>query len=87
MMAASKDDLGLAANRTKFVQTRYETARVILDRAAARGELKPDTDPNLALELVSGPLYYRLLMTRQPIDDAFIINMIDTLTRGLAVKN
>jgi hypothetical protein len=43
MMAASKDDPALAVNREKFFQTRFETARVILERAAARGELRPET--------------------------------------------
>jgi hypothetical protein len=35
------------------------------------------------LELALGPFYTRLLITRQPMDDAHIERVIDALLRGL----
>jgi hypothetical protein len=36
--------------------------------------------------LALGPLYIRTLVTRQPIDDAFIERFVDTLLQGLSSK-
>jgi hypothetical protein len=36
------------------------------------------------LEVLVGPLHFRALPTRQPIDDVFIGHVVDTLVRGLA---
>jgi hypothetical protein len=43
-----------------------------------------DTDPITALQLLTGALYFRLLLTRQPIDDDITGHFVDVLIRGLA---
>jgi AcrR family transcriptional regulator len=83
-MAASEDDETMAANRDQFWQVRYDIARAIIDRAADRGDIADDTDPQLALELLCAPLHFRKVLTRQPIDDGFIERTVDTLLRGLS---
>jgi AcrR family transcriptional regulator len=83
-MAATADDAILAANRTQFWQARYDTVRVIIDRAIDRKEVPAGTDPQLAMELLVAPLHFRKLLTRQAIDERFIENMVDTLVRGLS---
>jgi AcrR family transcriptional regulator len=83
-MAATADDPILAANRTQFWQARYDTARVIIDRAIDRKEVTAETDPQLAMELLVAPIHFRKLLTRQAIDDSFVENMVDTLVRGLS---
>jgi AcrR family transcriptional regulator len=82
-LAASEDDAFMAANRERLVWARYEAARIMIDRAAQRGELRPGTNPQVALELLVGPLYYRALITRHSIDGGYIEQMVDTLLRGL----
>ena len=82
-MAATDDDPALAANRARFWQARYETARVIVDRAIDRREVSAGTDPELALELLVAPLHFRKLFTRQLLDDGFVEQMVDTLMHGL----
>jgi AcrR family transcriptional regulator len=82
-MAATVDDPTLAAGRTRFWRGRYETARVIVDRAIVRRELAVGTDPQLALELLVAPLHFRKLLTRQPLDDIFVEYTVDTLIHGL----
>jgi hypothetical protein len=74
-MAATDDDPALVANRARFWQARYETARVIVDRAIDRREVPAGTDPELALELLVAPLHFRKLLTRQPIDDGLVEHM------------
>jgi AcrR family transcriptional regulator len=83
-MAATADDSILASNRTQFWQARYDSARVIVDRAIDRNEVPAGTDPQLTMEMLVAPIHFRKLLTRQPVDDSFIENMVDTLVRGLS---
>ena len=82
-LAATDDDPALAVNRARFWRARYETARVIVDRAIDRREISAGTDPELALELLVAPLHFRKLFTRQLLDNGFVDHLVATLLRGL----
>ena len=82
-LAAAEDNPTLAANRARIIIALYDATRVMGERAAERGELRPGIDPQMAVELLVAPLNLRKL-TRQPIDDAFIKNLVDTLLHGLS---
>jgi Tetracyclin repressor-like, C-terminal domain len=85
MMAVAEDDPELADGRALFWRTRYDIARVTIDRAIERHELAAGACPFLALELLVAPLHFRAFFARrQPIDDSLIEQMIDTVLRGLA---
>jgi AcrR family transcriptional regulator len=43
-----------------------------VNQAIARGELPPDTDPNAFLTTFRAPLFYRMVTTGDPIDDALV---------------
>jgi AcrR family transcriptional regulator len=49
---------------------RQRLAAPIVERAIQRGELPPDTDPHELIGMVAAPIYYRLLVTGEPIDRA-----------------
>jgi AcrR family transcriptional regulator len=51
----------------------------LVGQAVARGELPPDADPELAVDLILGPLYWRLAVSRNPITDDYL----DKLTSGV----
>jgi AcrR family transcriptional regulator len=82
-MVGTQDDEAMAAGRAQFWQNRIDRTRVMIDRAVARGELSADTDAAAALELLVGALYFRLLLTRQPIDDDVTGHLVDVLVNGL----
>jgi AcrR family transcriptional regulator len=85
MLVANADtDPAFAAHRAEFIQIRFTAMREMFRRAAERGELREGIDHEIALDLALGPLYVRTLITRQPIDEAFIKRFIDTLLSGLA---
>ena len=69
----------------RFVAPRREPARALLRRAIDRGELPPDIDVDLALDLVYGPLYHRLLHGHAPLNDRFVRDVIDAVLAGLGV--
>jgi AcrR family transcriptional regulator len=83
-MAVADDDPALADSRAQYWQSRIEAASVIFDRAIARGELPAGIDARLALELLVAPLHTRVLLTRQPIDDDTIEQMVEVLLRGMS---
>jgi AcrR family transcriptional regulator len=69
--------LGQAAR--EFWQERLRLLRVIVLRGIDRGELASTVDPNVLLETLLGPLYLRLLITREALDEAFLELLVDQL--------
>jgi AcrR family transcriptional regulator len=68
LVAASATSTDVAATGAEFWARRLSLTGAIVERAVARGELPPGTDPNLVIETLIGPLYVRVLMTGEPID-------------------
>lgn len=66
----------------RFWPARFQASDVIFERAVARGELPPGTDPGFLLEMISGPLYFHWLMLGRPLDDAFLDQVADFALRG-----
>ena len=62
-----------------FWRERFPLARLIVLRGIERGEISSDVDANLLLESILGPIYLRLLITRGPLDDAFIEALVSQL--------
>lgn len=62
---------------------RFEIAAEILVRAAQRGQVRTDVDPVTLLTMMAGPLYLRLIVTEDPLDDAFVERTIELALRGL----
>jgi AcrR family transcriptional regulator len=69
--------------RERFVEPRRAQARPILARAIEHGELPAGTDVELALDLLYGPLYHRLLHGHAPLNERFLGNLVDTVLAGL----
>jgi riboflavin biosynthesis pyrimidine reductase len=56
----------------------------VLERGIERCDLRADLDLELALDVLGGPLFYRLLITGGPIDDALAEGVVDLIMRGFA---
>ncbi len=59
------------ALRTCVVRPRQHILRQRLDRAAADGELAPDADRDVLVNLLLGPIYHRALITGERMGDGF----------------
>lgn len=53
--------------------------RCLLQGGSERGELRPDLDTEIAIDLLFGPIYYRLLMSGEPLTNAFIDRLVRTV--------
>jgi len=70
--------------REGFLTGRREALREVLSRGVARGDLAADLDMELALDVLGGPLFYRLLITGGPIDRELAEGVADLVMRGFA---
>jgi AcrR family transcriptional regulator len=55
--------------RDRYFRPRLAAARAVIARAVARGEIRADADPELAFDLLFGPLAYRWLRGSPPDED------------------
>ena len=53
-------------------------------RGVERGDLRRDLDLELALDVLGGPLFYRLLITGGPIDEQLAKGVTELILRGFA---
>jgi len=81
---AQSDPLLAAELRDRLVGSRRRLVRAIWDRGVARGELRADVDPEVAIDLVFGPAMYRLVAGHAPLDDAAADGIVDAAIGGLA---
>jgi AcrR family transcriptional regulator len=54
------------------LHTRRQAYRKVLARAIARGELDPSVDQELLIDMLIGPVWTRLLITRDPITREYV---------------
>jgi AcrR family transcriptional regulator len=54
------------------LHTRRQAYRRVLARAIARGELDPSVDQELLIDMIIGPLWTRLLITRDPVTREYV---------------
>ncbi|HWT97624.1 MAG TPA: TetR/AcrR family transcriptional regulator [Terriglobales bacterium] len=62
-----------------LIAGRRAALRTLLGKGQARGELAADRDLDLLLDLIYGPLWYRLLLRHAPLDDGFIEQLLGAL--------
>ncbi|GLW63304.1 putative transcriptional regulator, TetR family protein [Actinomadura rubrobrunea] len=84
LIAQAQHDPAFAADfRARCLDRQRALDRLPLERAARRGELPPDLDVAAETERLVGPVYYRVLVTGEPVDDDFIDGLVDAFLAGL----
>ncbi|MEU7001329.1 TetR/AcrR family transcriptional regulator [Nonomuraea sp. NPDC046570] len=69
VIAAATCDPAAADALNAFYLRRVKEWATAVDRAVERGELPAGTDGAEVIRAVSAPLYYRLVVTREPVDE------------------
>jgi len=72
------------AFQERVVALRIAEADRLLARGIERGDLRPDTDVELAHELLFGPVYYRLLLSGAPLDEGLAGRVVDAVMAAFA---
>ena len=65
------DPTVLEAYRDRYLNSRRAISTEIIERAYARGEFKRRVEPEVLIDMIYGPIYYRMLVRHQPLDQAF----------------
>lgn len=61
----------LRVYRERFLDQRRQQAAAVLKRGIDQGEFRGDIDLDQAIDLIWGPVYFRLLLEHQPLDQQF----------------
>ena len=84
LLTEAQTDPDFAAEyRRRVLEPRRDQARAIFRRAIDRGEIAPDTKIEVALDILYGPLYHRLLNGHAPLNDRFVQDVIDMALGGI----
>ncbi|ADD41232.1 TetR/AcrR family transcriptional regulator [Stackebrandtia nassauensis] len=82
--AASRPEL--AGLTRDFFADRLSRERVVFERAIARGDIHPDTDVTLAVDLALGAVWTRVVLRQQDVGEAFDAEVTDLLLAGLTPR-
>src|SRR5450759_4894727 len=70
-----------------WVRPRRRYAMAFLQQAKDRGQLRPDLDLEVVIDIIWAPLYDRLLLHYAPLDEAHAAAVVDAALTGLAVRS
>ena len=73
----------LGRYRDRFLYPRREAAREIVQQGIESGEFDPNLDPELAIDMLYGPIYFRLLIGHLPLDPQFERELSQQALRAL----
>ena len=78
LIGQAQHDPGLAHTlRVDYLSKQRDWERTIVRRGVERGELPADLDVELALDQLTGPVYYRVLVTGEPVEAEFTDALLD----------
>jgi AcrR family transcriptional regulator len=87
LLAASQGETELTkAFRHHFIMTARQEGRRLLTLAASQGQLRPRLDLELTLDLIYGPLYFRLLMGHAELSKSFTDRLLQLALAGLSPR-
>lgn len=85
LLGEGQFDSGLAeAYRARFFSPRRLEASGLLEKGIQRGELKSNLDIGTCIDLMYGPIFYRLLVTGEALDDLYVENLVRNAFKGIA---
>jgi AcrR family transcriptional regulator len=73
--------------REQFLSGRRDALSSVLERGVRRGDLTRGLDVELALDVLGGPIFYRLLVTGGAIDQRLAEGVVELILRGFAPTN
>jgi AcrR family transcriptional regulator len=68
------------------IHTRRQAYRRVLALAIARGELAPSIDQDLLIDLLIGPIWTRMLITRDPITPEYVDSVVEAVLIAFGVE-
>jgi AcrR family transcriptional regulator len=84
VIGAAQSDPELAKTLAgEIIQPRVAACTRRLERAREHGEIRPDADVGVIVELLYGPIYHRLLLHTRPLDGEQVTTVLELAFAGL----
>ncbi|MFI1658342.1 TetR/AcrR family transcriptional regulator [Streptomyces sp. NPDC020472] len=83
---AQHDPAVAGALNERFIAPQSDKTVTRLKTARDQGQLSPDFDLDLAMAILSGPLYFRLLVTQEPLTHEYVDRILDALFTGMGPR-
>jgi len=80
---AQHNPMVAAALHERFIRPQTDRTVARLRRAQQQGQLSPDFDLEVAMDILSGPLYFRLLITQEPLTHEYVDRVLEALLNGM----
>ncbi|MBE9168415.1 TetR/AcrR family transcriptional regulator [Pleurocapsales cyanobacterium LEGE 06147] len=71
--------------RDRFLYPRRDAAKAIIQQGIESGEFDPHLDPELAIDILYGPIYFRLLVGHLPLNQQFADELPQWALRAIKV--
>ena len=83
--AQAQPDLARALREHWLAPRRAVTAEIIR-QGIRRGELRPDLDTDVVMDLIFGPVYFRLLYGHAELTESFVEQLVDNALAGITPR-
>ncbi|MED3575924.1 TetR/AcrR family transcriptional regulator [Cytobacillus praedii] len=84
LLGEGQFDTGLAdAYRDRYFRPRRLEARSLLEKGIDRGDLKKNLNIDICIDLIYGPIFYRLLVTGQTLDEPYVQQLVLNAFEGI----
>ncbi|MFD6444353.1 TetR/AcrR family transcriptional regulator [Promicromonospora sp. NPDC060204] len=88
LLGEAQHDPAVAASlNERFIVPQAEKTVARMRRSMDGGQLAPDLDLDLVMEILSGPLYFRFLISQEPLTHERVDRVLDVLFTGLAPRS
>ncbi len=88
LIGRAQSDPSLAETlRTGWLVPRRLATATVLQRAVDRSQLRPDIDIPTVMDQLYAPLYWRLMMGHQALDDGLAGELVRNILEGAAVRH
>jgi AcrR family transcriptional regulator len=86
LVESQSDPEFAALFRERFLKPRRDATRKILDRAMKRGEIDHTLDQEVILDLIFGPMVFRMMASHGPLNKTEADAMISIVLRGIVSR-
>jgi AcrR family transcriptional regulator len=84
LIGQAQTDPNLAETlRSRWLKPRRDEVAAVLQRSIDRGEIRPDVDIPALMDQLFAPIYYRLIMQHEPLDEKLAGTVVRTLLDGV----
>jgi AcrR family transcriptional regulator len=83
---AQHDPAVAAGLNERFIRPQTDKTIARLKSAQDQGQVSPDVDLDLVMAILSGPLYFGLLITQEPMTHDYVDRLLDALFTGMSPR-